>query len=66
MQRSDDGWEPGPVSEYIGQWISYWWSRLPRPPEHKAALPLDEGDFIYNGKTKKWEKKEPSEDGSRG
>ena len=37
MQRSDGWWDgpPGPLSEWIGEWASHWWSLRPRPPQPK-------------------------------
>ena len=40
MQRSDGWWDgpPGPVTEWIGEWLSFWWSLRPRPPQSKKDI----------------------------
>jgi hypothetical protein len=40
VQRSDGWWDgpPGPLSEWIGEWASHWWSLRPRPPQPKQDI----------------------------
>jgi hypothetical protein len=54
------GYPPGPVSEYVGKWISYLGSKFPRPWE-KAAVYDWRGRCRLCGK----EKEPPTKGGSK-
>jgi hypothetical protein len=51
VQRDTD--PPGPLSEWIGEWAGYVWSKRPRPPKPEKKEERPQHNPIENLKKKK-------------